>query len=76
MSKLTDDQKAVIKAADKPNTQLAKDFGVSAVTISKVKSKAAQPKPHGGVEISLEGDSVVIRLPKKALTKKLLADLL
>jgi len=45
------------------------------VTVGKVKGKAL-PKPAGGVEIRLEGDSLVIKLPKKALTKKLLADLL
>jgi transcriptional regulator with XRE-family HTH domain len=78
MSKLTEEQKAAIKASDKPQTQLAKEFGVSAVTISKLKSEtAAQPKPGaGGVEMLLEGDYVVIKLPRKALTKKLLAELL
>jgi hypothetical protein len=79
MSKLTDEQKAAIKASDKPQTQLAKEFGVSAVTISKLKNEnAAPPKPtgHGGVELSLEADYVVIKVPRKALTKKLLAELI
>jgi hypothetical protein len=75
MTKLTEEQKQQIKAADKPNTQLAKEFGVSAVTVGKVRGKAL-PKASSGVEIRLEGDSLVIKLPKKALTKKLLADLL
>jgi hypothetical protein len=79
MSKLTEEQKAAIKASDKPQTQIVKEFGVSAVTISKLKSEsAATPKPagNGGVELSLEADYVTIRVPRKVLTKKLLAELL
>lgn len=78
MSKLTEEQKAAIKASDKPQTQLAKEFGVSAVTISKLKSEASpqrQPTP-GGLELVLDGDYVTVRIPRKALTKKLLAELL
>ncbi|HYX38927.1 MAG TPA: hypothetical protein VE954_37960 [Oligoflexus sp.] len=76
MSKLTDEQRQQIKAADKPQTQLAKEFGVSAVTIAKIKS-TGQPKPApSSIELTVEEDWVTLRLPKKALTKKLLADLL
>jgi hypothetical protein len=79
MSKLTEEQKTAIKTSDKPQAQLAKEFGVSAVTISKLKNEnAAPPKPtgHGGVELSLEADYVTIKIPRKALTKKLLEELL
>lgn len=76
MSKLTEEQRQQIKGADKPQTQLAKEFGVSTVTIAKIKG-AGQPKPAPtSIELTVEGDWVTVRLPKKALTKKLLADLL
>ncbi len=76
MSKLTEEQKASIKSSDKTQAHLDKEFGVSVVTISKVKGKGNQHKSGSGLEIQLDGDSLVIKLPKKALTKKLLADLL
>jgi hypothetical protein len=76
MSKLTEEQRQQIKAAEKPQAQLAKEFGVSAVTIAKIKS-SGQPKPTpSSIELTVDGDWVTVRLPKKALTKKLLADLL
>lgn len=79
MSKLSEEQRSAIKASDKSQAQLAKDYGVSAVTISKLKNEQpqGQGKPAGAsIELAIEADYVVIRVPRKALTKKLLAELL
>jgi transposase len=77
MSKLTEEQRTAIKASDKSATALAKEYGVSIPTITKLRGVGAPAVPRPGTppEISLEDDWVLIRVPRKALTKKLLAHL-
>ncbi len=56
--------------------KVEKKKGGRPVGYSPKQETPGQPKQTGGIELLLEGEYVTLRIPKKHLTRKLLAELL
>lgn len=73
--KLTKAQRELIKVSEKTNTELAKEFGVSAAAISKLR-KVNRTVNETKINLTFTEHEVVITIPKRLLIKPLLAPVL
>lgn len=72
--KLNEEQKKEIKASPKSHNTLAKEHGVSAATISKLKAADAGSAKQG-VTLSYTESHIVIQIPIKQVGKHLLSSI-
>lgn len=73
--KLTPKQREEIKKSDKPNADLAKEYGVSAAAISKLKKVKAVVNVTK-MRLTDNENEVIITIPKSSLIKPMLNSVL